>query len=163
MAESFDSATSNLLCSENNSTCFDEDLECNGVDDGSGISPSSWDHHTNLNLDNLGSDSFMCFVAHSDEIVRVMVEKEREHLPREDYLMRLRSGDLDLSVRREALDWIWKVGLLVFSNGILFLIFFYNSFVSLKFTFLINGNGKTQIPFKFSYVSEILTLMVQLF
>ncbi|XP_004489765.1 cyclin-D4-1 isoform X2 [Cicer arietinum] len=108
MAESFDSATSNLLCSENNSTCFDEDLECNGVDDGSGISPSSWDHHTNLNLDNLGSDSFMCFVAHSDEIVRVMVEKEREHLPREDYLMRLRSGDLDLSVRREALDWIWK-------------------------------------------------------
>ncbi|XP_058772260.1 cyclin-D4-2-like [Vicia villosa] len=111
MAESFDSAsaTSNLLCSENNSTCFDDDLECNGVVEGSGIS-TSWDH-MNLNLDNLdnvGSESFVCFVAQSEEIVRVMVEKEMEHLPREDYLMRLRSGDLDLSVRREALDWIWK-------------------------------------------------------
>ncbi|GAU49979.1 hypothetical protein TSUD_238020 [Trifolium subterraneum] len=37
-----------------------------------------------------------------------MVDKEKDHLPRDDYLMRLRSGDLDLSVRREALDWIWK-------------------------------------------------------
>ncbi|KAL5078993.1 hypothetical protein RYX36_007414 [Vicia faba] len=107
MAESFDSATSNLLCSENNRTCFDEDVECIGVVDGSGIS-TSWDHMMNLNLDNVGSDSFVCFVAQSEEIVRVMVDKEIEHLPREDYLMRLRSGDLDLSVRREALDWIWK-------------------------------------------------------
>ncbi|KAK2374198.1 CYCLIN D4-1 [Trifolium repens] len=106
MAESFDSATSNLLCSENNSTCFDDDLEFNDVFDGSGISPS-WDY-TNLNLDNVGSESFVCFVAQSEEIVKVMVEKEKDHLPRDDYLMRLRSGDLDLSVRREALDWIWK-------------------------------------------------------
>jgi len=105
MAESFDSAESNLLCSENNSTCFDD-----VVVDGSGISPS-WDH-TNVNLDNVGSDSFLCFVAQSEEIVKVMVEKEKDHLPREDYLIRLRSGDLDLSVRREALDWIWKVGFL---------------------------------------------------
>lgn len=101
MAESFDSAESNLLCSENNSTCFDDVV----VDD-SGISPS-WDH-TNVNLDNVGSDSFLCFVAQSEEIVKVMVEKEKDHLPREDYLIRLRSGDLDLSVRRESLDWIWK-------------------------------------------------------
>ena len=50
----------------------------------------------------------MCFVAQNEEIVRVMVEKEIEHLPREDYLMRWRSGDLEVSVRREALDWIWK-------------------------------------------------------
>ncbi|CAJ2647404.1 cyclin-D4-1-like [Trifolium pratense] len=107
MAESFDSATSNLLCSENNSTCFDDDLECNDVFDGSGIISPSWDY-TNLNLDNVGSDSFVCFVALSEEIVRVMVDKEKDHLPRDDYLMRLRSGDLDLSVRREALDWIWK-------------------------------------------------------
>lgn len=102
MAESFDSAESNLLCSENNSTCCFDDV----VVDGSGISPS-WDH-TNVNLDNVGSDSFLRFVAQSEEIVKVMVEKEKDHLPREDYLIRLRSGDLDLSVRREALDWIWK-------------------------------------------------------
>ncbi|KAK7309745.1 hypothetical protein RJT34_06720 [Clitoria ternatea] len=106
-AENLDSATSNLLCSENSSTCFDDDgLECSGAD-GSGISPS-WDHHRNLSclsLDNLGSE---CFVSQSEETVRVMVKREREHLPRDDYLKRLRSGDLDLSVRREALDWIWK-------------------------------------------------------
>lgn len=127
MAESFDSATSNLLCSENNSTCFDDDddLECNGFVNGVVISPS-WDHinlnssdHHCPNLYNLGSVSFMCFVTQSEEIVKGMIEREREHLPRNDYLMRLRSGDLDLSVRREALDWIWKVGLLVFSNGVL--------------------------------------------
>lgn len=47
-------------------------------------------------------------MAQSEETVRAMVEREREHLPREDYLKRLRSGELDLSVRREALDWIWK-------------------------------------------------------
>lgn len=116
--------SSNLLCSENNSTCFDDDgddLECN-VDgaDGSGISPS-WDHR-NLNsdqpcpsLDNRGSGPLSCcFVVQSEETLRDMVEREREHLPREDYLKRLRSGDLDLSGRREALDWIWKVGSLVF-------------------------------------------------
>ncbi|KAJ1404149.1 cyclin-d4-1-like protein [Sesbania bispinosa] len=108
MAESFDSATSNLLCSENSSTCFDDDLECNGLD-GSGTSPS-WDH-TNLNSDQClslgshGSQSFTCFMVQSEETVRVMVKREREHLPRDDYLKRLRSGDLDLSVRREALDW----------------------------------------------------------
>ncbi|KAI5401041.1 hypothetical protein KIW84_065760 [Lathyrus oleraceus] len=103
------SATSNLLCSETHNTCFDEDLECNGAVDGSGIS-TSWDH-MNLNLDNMdnvGSESFVCFVAQNEEIMRVMVEKEIEHLPREDYLMRWRSGDLEVSVRREALDWIWK-------------------------------------------------------
>ncbi|KAK7307254.1 hypothetical protein VNO77_40149 [Canavalia gladiata] len=106
MAENLDSAASNLLCSENSSTCFDDDLECNGAE-GSGISPTrdprnleSEHHH--------GSESLTCFVAQSEETVRIMVEKEREHFPRDDYLKRLRSGDLDLSVRREALDWIWK-------------------------------------------------------
>lgn len=45
----------------------------------------------------------------SEEAVRTMVERESELLPRSDYLDRLRSGRLDLSVRREALDWISKV------------------------------------------------------
>jgi cyclin D1/2/4 len=133
MAEIFDSATSNLLCSENNSTCFDDDLEFKDVFDGSGISPS-WDY-TNLNLDNVGSESFVCFVAQSEEIVKVMVEKEKDHLPRDDYLMRLRSGDLDLSVRREALDWIWKVGFISFLKWD----FVFNSIVFLKFLFSFNA------------------------
>ncbi|CAE6094297.1 unnamed protein product [Arabidopsis arenosa] len=45
----------------------------------------------------------------SEEFIREMVEKEKQHLPSDDYIKRLRSGDLDLNVgRREALNWIWK-------------------------------------------------------
>jgi hypothetical protein len=38
---------------------------------------------------------------------------------RDDYLKRLRSGDLDFSVRREALYWIWKVVTDCFTWGLL--------------------------------------------
>jgi cyclin D1/2/4 len=113
MAESFDCANSNFLCSENGNACFD-DLNCNGTD-GCRIS-SSWNHPDTRKhnqdpiFDIIRSKSWMGFPLHSKERVREMVEREREHLPRDDYLKRLRSGDLDLSVRREALDWIWKVG-----------------------------------------------------
>ncbi|KAJ1442146.1 Cyclin-like [Sesbania bispinosa] len=106
--ESNDPADSSLLCLESSSTCFD-DLECDAADG----SPS-WDHK-NLNFinqcltkDNHGSEPIVGFLVQSDETVRFLFEREREHLPRDDYLKRLRSGDLDLSVRREALDWIWK-------------------------------------------------------
>ncbi|ESQ40992.1 hypothetical protein EUTSA_v10014176mg [Eutrema salsugineum] len=48
------------------------------------------------------------FPSETAEIVREMIEKERQLSPRDDYLKRLRSGDLDLNVRNQALDWIWK-------------------------------------------------------
>lgn len=52
----------------------------------------------------------MGFPSESEEIIREMIEKERQHSPRDDYLKRLRNGDLDLmNVRNLALDWIWKV------------------------------------------------------
>lgn len=44
-----------------------------------------------------------------EETIREMIHKERQHSPRDDYLERLRSGDLDLNVRNQALDWIRKV------------------------------------------------------
>ncbi|KAG7554808.1 Cyclin N-terminal [Arabidopsis suecica] len=50
----------------------------------------------------------MGFPLESEEIVREMIEKERQHSPRDDYLKRLRNGDLDFNVRHQALDWIWK-------------------------------------------------------
>lgn len=104
MKESIDPATSSLLCLENNDMCFD-DFDCNIADE----SPY-WDRkNPNFNNqclieDNLGLDSPVL----SDEIVLGLVGKERDHLPRDDYLQRLLGGDLDLSVRRQALDWIWK-------------------------------------------------------
>ncbi|KAE8671507.1 6-phosphofructokinase 5 [Hibiscus syriacus] len=48
------------------------------------------------------------FEIQSDDRIKEMVEKEAQHLPGDDYLKRLRSGDLNLSVRRDALDWILK-------------------------------------------------------
>ncbi|KAL2347387.1 hypothetical protein Fmac_001387 [Flemingia macrophylla] len=107
MPQNTHSATSNLLCSENSSTCFDDDFECDAAE-GSRIS-HFWDHRNlNSELHVSGSEFLAYFVAQSEETVWAMVEREREHLPREDYLRRLRSGELDLSIRREALDWIWK-------------------------------------------------------
>lgn len=56
------------------------------------------------------SISQMGFPSESEEIIKEMMEKEKQHLPSDDYIKRLKSGDLDLNVRRrEALDWIWKV------------------------------------------------------
>jgi len=39
-----------------------------------------------------------------------MMETELHHLPNGDYVSRLRSGDLDIGARKEAIDWIEKVG-----------------------------------------------------
>ncbi|KAF8091198.1 hypothetical protein N665_0451s0011 [Sinapis alba] len=53
--------------------------------------------------------SQMGFPLESEEMIREMMEKEKQHLPSDDYIKRLRSGDMDLNVRRtEALYWIWK-------------------------------------------------------
>ncbi|KAG4921425.1 hypothetical protein GLYMA_18G145600v4 [Glycine max] len=108
MEGSIDPATSTLLSLENNATCFDE-FDCNVADES-----LSWDHkHLNFNnqcliKDNHGSEHFWDFSVLSDETVMDLVGRESEHLPHVGYLKRLLSGDLDLSVRNEALDWIWK-------------------------------------------------------
>ncbi|KAJ0233406.1 Cyclin-D2-1 [Hirschfeldia incana] len=44
-----------------------------------------------------------------EERIREMLEREVEFLPGADYLKRLRSGDWELRVRNQALDWILKV------------------------------------------------------
>lgn len=119
MAENLDLATSNLLCSENSNTCFDNS-ECNIVDE-SGILSDPLNiigSHRCPSLDIDGSGSFPGFSVQSEETVRLMIEREKKHLPRDDYLKRLRCGDLDLNVRRQGLDWILKVGFLVFSYGV---------------------------------------------
>jgi len=103
--------------SENSSTSFDNDFECDGAD-GSRIL-HSWNHR-NLDSGHEGggrSEELACTVPQSEETVRAMVEREREHFPRVDYLQRLRSGKLDLGVRRDALDWIWKVMVLMFKSS----------------------------------------------
>lgn len=114
MAQNSDSAASSLLCAENANTCLTHfDCNASGV---SGISRPG--QHQNYQISNQSpffnsnrSKSLMGFTIEGEEIVKEMVEREREHLPRDDYLNRLRSGDLELSFRTEAIHWIWKVGI----------------------------------------------------
>uniref|UniRef100_A0A0D9XEM1 Uncharacterized protein n=1 Tax=Leersia perrieri TaxID=77586 RepID=A0A0D9XEM1_9ORYZ len=57
-------------------------------------------------------DAAVDFAVLSEECVARLVETEADHIPREDYAERLRGGDggdLDLRVRTDAIDWIWKV------------------------------------------------------
>ncbi|XP_022752041.1 cyclin-D4-2-like [Durio zibethinus] len=117
MAENLDCLVENLLCSENTSSCFDGDLDFNAINE-FGVSPACHHHFKNQIFNqqdpffiNNRSTSLMGssgFAIQSDDIIKEMVEREMKHLPRDDYLKRLRSGDLDLSVRRGALEWISK-------------------------------------------------------
>lgn len=43
-----------------------------------------------------------------DPSIGLMIEKEQEYLPKNDYLRKLRSGELDMSVRKDAFEWISK-------------------------------------------------------
>lgn len=119
MPENLEFPASNLLCAENTSTWGD--LDCDGINRleisnsiSISISPPLYHKHNQTHdqgsfLNNrsgflMGFD----FPVPSEEMVREMVEREVEHLPRDDYLKRLRRGDLDMSSRREAVDWIMK-------------------------------------------------------
>lgn len=105
MSPSFDCiAATSLLCSEDNNSllCLDES--------------DVWYQETNLNynqnrtfVDGNGGSCLMGFSSHSEESVSLMVENESHHLPRYDYLGRLQSGELDSSMRRDAVEWIFKV------------------------------------------------------
>ncbi|KAK8482882.1 hypothetical protein V6N13_112157 [Hibiscus sabdariffa] len=100
MEENLDSSASNLLCSETTSSCFDDGLDFNEFGKN-----QVFNQQDPLFINNR-STSLMGFEIQSDDRIKEMVEKEVEHLPEDDYLKRLRNGDLNLSVRREALDWI---------------------------------------------------------
>ncbi|KAM7523793.1 hypothetical protein LguiA_013695 [Lonicera macranthoides] len=99
---SFNCAAADLLCAEENLNflCFD-DFDC-------------LEQTHQLNNQNLfpkigGSEPWIDYPPLlSVDSLCLMFDKEKDHLPRDDYLTRLRCGELDLSVRREAIDWIWK-------------------------------------------------------
>ncbi|XP_057491043.1 cyclin-D4-1-like [Actinidia eriantha] len=99
---SFDCSASNLLCTESNNLCFD-DLDSVNTDDQTHES-----NNQNLGFVSDRSEPLIGLPLLTEESFCLMIERERQHLPRDDYLKRLRSGGLDLSARREALDWICK-------------------------------------------------------
>ncbi|XP_008802301.2 cyclin-D4-1-like [Phoenix dactylifera] len=102
MSPSDDCMSSILLCAEDNSSIlgFDDDEEDVRVTGPGWVTQKRSDFY---------GDSLMIFPLQSDEFLARLVEIESEHLPRGDYAERLRSGALDLSIRKEAVDWILKV------------------------------------------------------
>lgn len=49
------------------------------------------------------------FPVDSDEVVRELIEKETDHLPRAGYAEKLEQGGLESAWRKYAMDWICKV------------------------------------------------------
>ncbi|KAM0872166.1 hypothetical protein ACQ4PT_038901 [Festuca glaucescens] len=94
MALSYEMAASILLCAEDSSSVlgFGDEEE----------TQSAAGARTN-------GESAVDFPLPSEECVARWVATEAEHMPREDYAERLRAGGVDLRVRTDAVDWIWKV------------------------------------------------------
>ncbi|KAL5992630.1 hypothetical protein ACLOJK_013549 [Asimina triloba] len=105
MAPSYDCVASSLLCPEDNNSImsFGDD----GVGEGF---EGNGESHVNDKEQSFWGDSLMGFPLQSEEWLGSMMERECQFLPREDYVERLQSGALDLSARRDAVDWIGKVG-----------------------------------------------------
>ncbi|KAJ8504353.1 hypothetical protein OPV22_005239 [Ensete ventricosum] len=119
MSRSYDRASSILLCAEDGDSIlgFDDVEEQGGHRPRWGSEPKRFDFYGDLPVDS---------TLQSEERLGWLVEREQGHLPREDYGQRLRSGALDLSLRRDAIDWMWKEGSLfsslLFSSSLLFLV-----------------------------------------
>ncbi|XP_057468777.1 cyclin-D3-1-like [Actinidia eriantha] len=110
MAPNFDCAASGLLCSEDNSSIFCDEVDLGAIDEDFELSWNNRNYGNNNQNKNFdGSELLSDFPVQSDECFALMLKKETEHLPASDYLQRLRNGDLDLGARREAVDWIGKV------------------------------------------------------
>ncbi|KAJ8771535.1 hypothetical protein K2173_026712 [Erythroxylum novogranatense] len=109
MASSFDCGVSSLLCAEDNS-CILDDTDYHGVE--MEEFEVTWRHKNgrfpyNQSRACDGRDAGLPL--QSEECVALMIEKECQHLPNADYSRRLRTGELDMGARGEAVHWIGKV------------------------------------------------------
>ncbi|OWM71312.1 cyclin-D4-2-like [Punica granatum] len=97
-----------LLCGEDNSSVFDEPDCRDGTPWQQQQQPgSSRGGSSSRRRDRPGDEPE--FPVQSEECLGALVEKEGLHLPKCDYLKRLKNGDLDLGARAEAIDWMFKV------------------------------------------------------
>ncbi|KAG8057051.1 hypothetical protein GUJ93_ZPchr0002g23110 [Zizania palustris] len=102
-ALSYEMAASILLCAEDSSSIFgfgeEEDVVLAGKRTRCAGTPAP-----------APEPACVDFAVPSEEYIARLVETEADHMPREDYAARLRGGGgLDLRVRTDALDLIWKV------------------------------------------------------
>lgn len=97
---SYDCASAILLCAEDNRSILGLDEE-----DGGGLLPGRRRRRSSAAAGGAPAG----FHVQTEECLAMLVLRERHHLPREDYATRLQTGALDLSLRRDAIDWICKV------------------------------------------------------
>ncbi|ONK75629.1 uncharacterized protein A4U43_C03F18890 [Asparagus officinalis] len=107
MGVRFNCASSTLLCAEDNSSILD-------FDDDAGDGHNGENEEFGLNGKqrcDLDGDSLMGFLLQlqSEESLSLMIKRECELLPRGDYSKRLMDGEMAVSVRGDAIDWITKV------------------------------------------------------
>ncbi|RWW02187.1 hypothetical protein GW17_00034728, partial [Ensete ventricosum] len=106
MAPNDDCASSTLLCVEDASCILGFDNE----DDGDDREEQGVNRLYERKRCDLYGDLRMGFPSQVDERLASLVRRETEHMPREDYAERLRSGALDSSIRTDAIDRILKKG-----------------------------------------------------
>ncbi|PKU70464.1 cyclin-D3-1 isoform X1 [Dendrobium catenatum] len=103
MGLSYQCASSILLCSEDNSSIFGFEEEEEEVE-------RHWSDCRPLQKNcDFYRDFLMDFPLLSDDCVRLLLQRELEHLPKEDYAKRLMNGSLNVSIRSDAIDWMLKV------------------------------------------------------
>lgn len=106
MSQSFHSAVSSLLCVEDSGSVFSEEVDSvrnEFLGDEVGDNWFLMDHQQIL------WESLTGLPVHMEDCLVSMIRRESEHMPAGDYLNRLRSGNLDVEARVQALDWIFKV------------------------------------------------------
>ncbi|KAF7065932.1 hypothetical protein CFC21_071997 [Triticum aestivum] len=102
MAPSYEMAASILLCAEDSSSIF-------GFSDGEEVEAAAGAMAGGSPYCGGGGELAVEFPLPSEECVARWVATEVEHMPRKDYAERLRAGGVDLRVRTDSIDWIWKV------------------------------------------------------
>ncbi|VAI33244.1 unnamed protein product [Triticum turgidum subsp. durum] len=101
MAPSYEMAASILLCAEDSSSIF-------GFSDGEEVEAAAGAMAGGSPYCGGGGELAVEFPLPSEECVARWVATEVEHMPRKDYAERLRAGGVDLRVRTDSIDWIWK-------------------------------------------------------
>lgn len=147
---------------EDNNFCVIDDLDCLVNDD----DQKNQEKSKVLSFNNDRSVALIDLLPSplSEESFCVMVEKEKDFLPENDYLMRLRSGDLDLNVRTEAVNWIWKVNYMFFLFLFLLLL---NFLIFLKMLVLVlinffNVNWIWKVNYMFFFCCKFLPFLKML-
>lgn len=113
MAPSYDCSASILLCAEDNSCVLgfdegEEEAEVTSAEDLDGNGSKTWGFCAKRGA--FHGDFLDDFPLQSEECLALLVKRETELLPLEGYQERLVDASPELSIRRDAIDWIWKVG-----------------------------------------------------